>query len=77
MCLKPPGMPVEREINHKIELEPGATPAYQCQYRVSAAELAELRTSWMSTSKRAGFAPVAPHTAHQLSSLERRQVNCA
>ena len=34
-------------------------------------------TSWMSTSKRAGSAPVAPHTAHQLSSLEGRQVNCA
>ena len=27
---EPPGMPVEREINHKIELEPGATPPYHC-----------------------------------------------
>ena len=26
---EPPGMPVEREINHKIELEPGVAPPYQ------------------------------------------------
>ena len=39
---EPPGMPVERAINHKIELEPGATPPYRCQYCVSAAELAEV-----------------------------------
>ena len=25
---EPPGMPVEREINHKIELKPGVTPLY-------------------------------------------------
>ena len=37
-----PGMPVEREIDHKIELEPGAAPLYQCQYHVSAAELAKV-----------------------------------
>ena len=40
---EPPGMPVERAIDHKIELEPGATPLYHRQYRVSAAELAEVR----------------------------------
>ena len=40
---EPPGMPVEREINHKIELEPGATPPYRRQYCISAAELAEVR----------------------------------
>ena len=40
---EPPGMPVERAIDHKIELEPGATPPYRRQYRVSAAELAEVR----------------------------------
>ena len=40
---KPPGMPVECAINHKIELEPGAIPPYHCQYCVSAAELAEIR----------------------------------
>ena len=42
---KPPGMPVDRAINHKIELEPGATPPYHCQYRISAAELAEYSAS--------------------------------
>ena len=40
---EPPGMPVERAIDHKIELEPGATPPYCRQYRISAAELAEVR----------------------------------
>ena len=40
---KSPGMPLEHEIDHKIELEPGATPPYRRQYRVSAAELAEVR----------------------------------
>ena len=25
---EPPGMPVEHEIDYKIELEPGATPLY-------------------------------------------------
>ena len=39
---EPPGMPVERAINHKIELEPGATPPYCRQYFVSAAELSEV-----------------------------------
>ena len=39
---KPPGMPVEREINHKIELKPGAAPLYHCQYCFSAAELAKV-----------------------------------
>ena len=31
---EPPGMPVERAIDHKIELEPGSTPPYRRQYRV-------------------------------------------
>ena len=39
----PPGMPVKRAIDHKIELEPGDTPPYHRQYRVSAAELAKVR----------------------------------
>ena len=42
-AFEPPGIPVERAINHKIELEPGATPPYCCQYHVSAAELAKVR----------------------------------
>ena len=39
---KPPGFPTKREIEHDIELLPGATPQYRWQYRVSAAELAEV-----------------------------------
>ena len=37
-----PGMPVEHAIDHKVELEAGATPPYHRQYCVSAAELAEV-----------------------------------
>ena len=40
---EPPGMPVERDITHRIELLPGSKPTYRRQYRVSAAELAEVR----------------------------------
>ena len=39
---EPPGFPAKCEIEHDIELLPGATPQYCHQYRVSAAELAEV-----------------------------------
>ena len=39
---EPLGMPLECEIDHKTELEPGAAPLYHCHYRISAAELAEV-----------------------------------
>ena len=40
---EPPGMPAERDTVHQIELEPGSVPPYKRQYRVSTAELAEVR----------------------------------
>ena len=40
---EPPGMPAERDTVHRIELKPGSVPPYKRQYRVSAAELAEVR----------------------------------
>ena len=40
---EPPGMPAERDTVHRIKLEPGSVPPYKRQYRVSAAELAEVR----------------------------------
>ena len=40
---EPPGMPAERDTVHKIELKPGSVPPYKPQYRVSVAELAEVR----------------------------------
>ena len=39
----PPGMPVQRDIVHKIELLPNAEPHYGRYYRMSAAESAEVR----------------------------------
>ena len=39
----PPGMPVDRDIMHHIELLPNAEPHYRCQYRISASELVDIR----------------------------------
>ena len=39
---KPPGFPAKHEIEHDIELLPGATPQHPRQYHISAAELAEV-----------------------------------
>ena len=39
----PPGMPVDRDTVHHIELLPNAEPHYRRQYRMSAAESAEVR----------------------------------
>ena len=40
----PPGMPVDRDTVHHIELLPNAEPHYRRQYRMSAAESAEVRS---------------------------------
>ena len=40
---EPPGAPAERDMVHRIELEPGSVPPYKQQYGVFAAELAEVR----------------------------------
>ena len=40
---EPLGMSAERDTVHRIKLEPGSVPLYKRQYRVSAAELAEVR----------------------------------
>ena len=39
----PPGMPVDRDTVHHIELLPNAEPNYRRQYRMSSAESAEGR----------------------------------
>ena len=39
----PPGLPPSREVDHKIELLPGSSPPSRPTYRLSAAELAELK----------------------------------
>jgi hypothetical protein len=39
----PPGLPPEREFDHKIELETGAEPPFKPVYRMSQDELEELR----------------------------------
>ena len=54
---EPPGMPVERAIDYKIELEPGATPPYRHQYCVSAAELAEVRSQLDEYLKKGWICP--------------------
>ncbi|MGH8486283.1 MAG: reverse transcriptase family protein, partial [Pseudomonas sp.] len=39
----PPGLPPKRNIEHRIELELGATPTSKAMYRMSAVELEELK----------------------------------
>ena len=39
----PPGIPVNRDTMHHIELLPNAEPHYRRQYRMSAADSAEVR----------------------------------
>ena len=39
----PPGLPPQREIDHKIDLVPGAVPPSRPTYRMSGIELAELK----------------------------------
>ena len=39
----PPGMPVDRDTMHHIELLPNAEPHYICQYKLSAADSEEVR----------------------------------
>jgi hypothetical protein len=38
-----PGMPPERAIEFKIELQPGTTPIAKAPYKMSPVELAELK----------------------------------
>lgn len=39
----PPGLPPQRDVDHKIELEPGQPPPSKATYRMSYEELAELK----------------------------------
>ena len=85
--LEPPGMPVERAITHKIELEPGARPPYHHQYRVSAAELAKVRhqlddyleKGWIRPSSSSYGAPIVfirKNTGELHMMVDYRAPNC-
>ena len=50
----PQGLPPSREVDHKIELLPGAVPPSRPTYRLSATELAELKKQLEELTK-AGF----------------------
>ena len=84
---KPPGMPVERAVDHKIELEPGATPPYRRQYHVSAAELAKVRRQldeylekgWIRPSSSPYGAPIVfirKKTGELRMTVDYRALNC-
>ena len=58
----PPGLPPERAVDHKIELEPGHSPPSRPTYRMSYLELAELkRTDIGIARKRLYFSPASLH----------------
>ena len=84
---KPPGMPMEREVDHKIELESGAAPPYYCQYCVSAAELAKvwrqldkyLEKGWIRPSSSPYGAPIVfigKKTGELHMIVDYRALNC-
>lgn len=50
----PPGLPPSREVDHRIELVPGAVPPSRPTYRLSATELAELKKQ-LDELVKAGF----------------------
>jgi hypothetical protein len=50
----PPGLPPEREVDHRIELVPGSTPPSRPTFRLSASELVELKKQLEELTK-AGF----------------------
>ena len=50
----PPGLPPKREVDHRIELFPGANPPSRPTFRLSATELAELKKQLEELTK-AGF----------------------
>jgi len=50
----PPGLPPQREIDHKIDLVPGAIPPSRPTYRMSGIELAELKQQLEELTK-SGF----------------------
>lgn len=50
----PPGLPPPRDVDHRIELVPGAVPPSRPTYRLSATELAELKKQLAELSA-AGF----------------------
>jgi hypothetical protein len=41
-----PGLPLERDVEFVIELQPGTTPKSRRSYRMPPKELAELKTQW-------------------------------
>ena len=84
---EPPGMPVEREINHNIELEPGAAPQNHCKHRISAAELAKVRRQldeylekgWIRPSSSPYGAPIVfirKKTGELRMTVDYRALNC-
>ena len=73
---EPPGMPAERDTVHRIELKPGSVPPYKQQYRVSAAELAEVRWQLDEYLEKGWIRPSCSPYGAPSSSLGRRLGSC-
>ena len=84
---EPPGMPVKHAIDHKIELEPGASPPYRHQYCISPAELAKvqhqldeyLEKGWIHPSSSPYGAPIVfirKKTGKLRMTVDYRALNC-
>jgi hypothetical protein len=56
-----PGMPPERAIEFKIELQPGTTPISKAPYKMSREELAELKTQLKDLLDKCFILPSSSH----------------
>ena len=74
----PPGLPPQREVDHKIELIPGSTPPSRPTYRLSATELAELKKQLEELiESRLHPAKQVPVRCSDPCSSRRRMARCA
>lgn len=67
-----PGYPPEREVDHTIDTLPSAEPPNRPVYRMSPAELAELKKQLEDLAARGLIRPVPHRMAHQFCSSRKR-----
>jgi hypothetical protein len=69
-----PGMPLDRDIEFVIELQPGTAPISKRAYRMPPKELAELKTQLQELLDKVSFARVLLLGDVLLSLLKRKMV---
>ncbi|KAJ9522823.1 hypothetical protein QJQ45_023607 [Haematococcus lacustris] len=70
------GLPPQRAVDHRIEVEPGKRPPTRPTYNMSTSELAELKAQ-ITEMQEKGFAPTPPHTQQMHADAFRKSDICA